>query len=726
MSNEDVSTLCGSSKCSSDTQPTPHSALTRASVLSNVRHTAQKDSFKDIKKILRLLLDDNEVPGPRLLRMHQEISETVGIGAQGSVQVPCRTYAKQLDTCIKEISCEERVRKATKFWRHCAVKQLRYDHNGKFESQISSATSEVLRLCHPQLRKNNCIVSLKGWGLCMDSLESPRPGNPRLPLLIFDRAKCDLTEFIMNLPPYKALTYENLSDLALDIGSGLQAIHQAKICHGDLKLDNILLFDPDYVSRAGGPAQSRRWRAKICDFGSTHDANAHTLSEQYLGTRGWLPPESMKKSIQIDPQLCDIFNYGLVVFSLFLGISSSLTADITRDRVADEQGLQIFYRDARDKIVNKYASRIDSHYGTVLRSRSLSLESQNSIQRNLPSSTSTRHRTCQSRVTFALRTLYLGTNVRMLQSAQNTTSRLLQAVEYEPDFGGEANRLLAVMASTLNENPQFRHRKPWVHFRRRAAPVAVKRPLRTSKANFDSQVSNVSSDSAFKQAISIFGSEITTLLQLWLSRLRWQLQRSWFWIKLKFPFLRPGSLKQQIFIDFHAIFSDILGVTANNIEVREHEGTNCHDLSSSAKKELKKKVFRQFVTRRLPADPELRGTALSRHALYALARLRSRFASCCWKKITNADSEEHDGLAATIETGLKAAEYFLADATFAWAVRHKTAIDFEQRETAELFEFLKPDSRTFYSDDELTLRVLILLDCDFYLGQEIMGMIDDP
>lgn len=725
MSNlENISTLYGSSKYSRDIEPTPHSALTRASVLSNVRHTTQKDSFKDIKKILKLLLDDDEVPGPRLLRMREEISETIGIGAQGSVQVPCSTYAKQLDTCMKDISCEKGVQDAAEFWRRCAVKQLRYDHNGKMESRISSATNEVLRLCHPQLRKSSCIVSLKGWGLCLDSLESPRPGNPRLPLLIFDRANCDLTEFIKNLPPFKALTYENLSDLALDIGSGLQAIHQAKICHGDLKLDNILVFDPDYVSRPGVPAQSRRWRAKICDFGSTHDADAHTLSEQYLGTRGWLPPESMKKSIQIDPQLCDIFNYGLVVFSLFLGISSSLIEDITRDRVADEQGLQIFYQDARDKIVDKYASRIDSHNGTVLRSRSLSLESQSSMQQNLPRSTSTRHRTCQSRLTSALRTLYLGTNVRMLQSAQNTTSRLLQAVEYEPDFGEKVNRLLAVMASTLNEKPQFRHREPWVHLRRRAAPAAVQRPLRTTKANLDSQVSNVPSDSAFKEAISIFSSEITTLLQLWLSRLRWQLQRSWFWIKLKFPFLRPGSLKQQVFIEFHAILSDILGVTANNIDVREHEGTDCHDLSSSAKEELKKKVFRQLVT--LPPGPEICGTALSRHALYALARLRSRFASCCWKKITTADSEEHDELSAIIETGLKVAEYSLADATFAWAVRHKTAIDFEQHETTELFEFLKPNSRTFYSDNELTLRVLILLDCHFYLGQDITSTIDAP
>lgn len=182
--------------------------------------------------------------------------------------MPCRTYAERLDTCVESINGEERVQNAAKFWRRCAVKKLRYDENRNLESQMSSAISEVCRLCHSQLRKSDYIVSLRGWGLCLDSLESPRPGNLKEQNAIspsFSRIGQN-TNLRLN---------GNLSDLALDIGSGLHAIHMAKICHGDLKLDNILVFDPDYVPQHSGHGRSRRWRAKICDFGSTHDANGN-------------------------------------------------------------------------------------------------------------------------------------------------------------------------------------------------------------------------------------------------------------------------------------------------------------------------------------------------------------------------------------------------------------------------------------------------------------------
>ncbi|RYP64823.1 hypothetical protein DL771_008603 [Monosporascus sp. 5C6A] len=109
--------------------------------------------------------------------------------------------------------------------------------------------------------------------------------------------------------------YETIRLLCIDIGHGLGAIHRHRFSHGDLKPENILVFRP------GTTGSNTRWVAKICDFGSSsgEDEDPSSTGQRYMGTEVWRPPqEQIKNSLSAeDLRKCDIYVYGLVVWSAF-------------------------------------------------------------------------------------------------------------------------------------------------------------------------------------------------------------------------------------------------------------------------------------------------------------------------------------------------------------------------------------------------------------------------
>ena len=80
---------------------------------------------------------------------------------------------------------------------------------------------------------------------------------------------------------------------------GVQACHNAGICHRDLKMENILL-DKDF-------------NPKICDFGFA-TFNTDSLNE-FLGTPGYVPPEILLRW-PYDGFKADIFSLGVVLITL--------------------------------------------------------------------------------------------------------------------------------------------------------------------------------------------------------------------------------------------------------------------------------------------------------------------------------------------------------------------------------------------------------------------------
>lgn len=118
--------------------------------------------------------------------------------------------------------------------------------------------------------------------------------------------------------------------LATDIAHGLSVLHKYGVVHGDVKLDNILIFEDPY-------------RAKLADFGhSLLDAGVSTNLPG--GTEAYTAPEWRETASVGQLQLTDVFSYGIVFTSIMCGsdIASEAVSRFGLDR------LQALKKDEKD------------------------------------------------------------------------------------------------------------------------------------------------------------------------------------------------------------------------------------------------------------------------------------------------------------------------------------------------------------------------------------------
>jgi serine/threonine-protein kinase len=108
------------------------------------------------------------------------------------------------------------------------------------------------------------------------------------------------------LREHGAMPPEKACDLAVQIASGLQAIHDAGIVHRDLKTPNIML--------------DRTGNVRLMDFGiakQTEAATDLTATGHIVGTPEYMSPEQAMGQ-KIDAR-SDVYALGVVVFELFTG-----------------------------------------------------------------------------------------------------------------------------------------------------------------------------------------------------------------------------------------------------------------------------------------------------------------------------------------------------------------------------------------------------------------------
>lgn len=374
--------------CDNDDATTSSSGVARISGSSRIIDSWTKYNLftrsglstpSDPLEAMRTLLStlcENDVPGPLMFRLHMEFNLELGKGTQFEVlgaskefkalleeatpKTPNSRFTKSSNDLRRSVVKRARGRPETshRLARHKATSQ---DTLGdaiaeELDFQIESARSEIDKLCsvkHPN------IVDLLGWGLCLDTFEGSSPLNARIPLLILERAQCNLREFIKS-SSYSTISFEHLCEICFGVGNGLGALHAQKIAHGDLKLDNVLLF----LTENG--QQRPRWSAKLCDFGTAVsytvsdlnvgvDANAprdHTKL-LYTGTEGWIPPEALTSG-KMPPrmlQFCDLFVYGLILWCVFI---NSPDPPLGEDALSNLQGHDQIYRDAAKKVRNTW------------------------------------------------------------------------------------------------------------------------------------------------------------------------------------------------------------------------------------------------------------------------------------------------------------------------------------------------------------------------------------
>ncbi|MDQ3341879.1 MAG: protein kinase, partial [Myxococcota bacterium] len=107
------------------------------------------------------------------------------------------------------------------------------------------------------------------------------------------------------------LPFEQVSDIAKQIASVLEATHTEGITHRDLKPDNIFLV-PDSELSSGE-------RVKILDFGIAKlNASGMTQDGGAMGTPAYMSPEQWKNTSKVDGR-ADIYSLGCLVFEMACG-----------------------------------------------------------------------------------------------------------------------------------------------------------------------------------------------------------------------------------------------------------------------------------------------------------------------------------------------------------------------------------------------------------------------
>lgn len=189
----------------------------------------------DVAKISSILAAAGR--GLQLIYPH-ELETYSHLGAGSCFRVECEVYTK------KDFVPQPQL---------VAVKYLQLPRNpGRDTNKFYDGVMRELRvLTHPPFRNHECIIEALAYGWSANSQTGIHP------YLVMDYSDHGtLAKYLQRITP----PIDECREFALDIATGLQALHHSGIIHGDLKLDNVLVFNC---------AGDRPQVAKLADFGAS-------------------------------------------------------------------------------------------------------------------------------------------------------------------------------------------------------------------------------------------------------------------------------------------------------------------------------------------------------------------------------------------------------------------------------------------------------------------------
>ena len=636
-----------SSSDQGSTEPTTSSWTTQTdlrssiSFLSDSGRIMQHDALQDLKLLLDVLCN-NGVSGPNLLRIRREFNLCTGEGGEGTIYEASPQFSQKLHRITGEpgIRMRPRVQKSVNLWTSCVIKQLRNDGDRSLAFQTSSAKTEINILARESSRQHPHIVTLQGWALCLDSLESFSTNVPRLPLLILEKALFDL-KFFLNSNDYKSTSHKELCEICLGVGQGLEALHRDHISHGDLKPANVLLFDAcinEIVPRS-------RWIAKLCDFGlaNIHDEMADGLNKKgFKGTVGWKPPESFLDSPPISLQLCDIFAFGLVVWCVFTGTSSSPilaqgNQDVDSSIIKCGIGKQMYYEKATKTL------RLLYDLDQIENSDSLAeLTLSNPWRRIWRFFKGNGNDTAEIDSRTVVRLVESGVRLATLPSKDwlplRTTRRNFLALPFKKRKV-QMKRILYVLQESLNDDPELRHRQPWAFLDENKHAIdsfgSILGPQKYSlkQESYESKEASFNAIHACRHALLQLSQELARFMHQgsqWYSWIRGQIIRSTLaFVFTWLPSLLPQKPRQSAYNKIYSQLQSTLlprGVALGALDLNmfDHgDQERCHDHSQ---------IFSILLLAFRSNQTALSHPLMKRDidALYTFARLRSRAKLCCW------------------------------------------------------------------------------------------------
>ncbi|KAF9776282.1 hypothetical protein IL306_005560 [Fusarium sp. DS 682] len=162
---------------------------------------------------------------------------------------------------------------------------------------------------------NNHPNIVKFLGICWKSVKE----EVLMPSFVLEAAEIDLEQYLNNP---KAVEYRKMMGLAVDIVTGVRALHDIGIIHGDIKPANVLIFkDPKL-----------KYVAKIADFGSSLlRLDIKSPMKLPFGSGFWQAPECRDHLDGDQLTKADVYSIGLVLWRLLAGDMMHLSVDAIKD-----------------------------------------------------------------------------------------------------------------------------------------------------------------------------------------------------------------------------------------------------------------------------------------------------------------------------------------------------------------------------------------------------------
>lgn len=245
----------------------------------------------------------------------------------------------------------------------CKIPRLAFDRRSTSQSydslevrRLQSLVTEVTILSHTPLRSHPNIVNILG----LEWFTNPLTNDKLSVAIMLEYAELgSLSDFQIS---GARITISQKLDLCLDIGKGLSALHGCGVVHGDVKSENVLIFN-------GG---SKEYVAKISDFGGAVITNyksqpgSLSFTRTLRGTPLWAAPETGAPIRLSELKLTDVYSFGLLVWTVLVdGKNPFSFLDVPLDASVHFRQIRQFLQIDLSDLVRLIATTISIHYGGI-------------------------------------------------------------------------------------------------------------------------------------------------------------------------------------------------------------------------------------------------------------------------------------------------------------------------------------------------------------------------
>ena len=175
-------------------------------------------------------------------------------------------------------------------WQHAAVAIKQLKQQSLTEDSVAELHAEATLMS--QLRNPHVV---QFYGFCFES--------PHFALVMEYMPDGSMYGLLHSDQP---LTWDARTQMGIDVGAGLEYLHQQDILHRDLKSMNVLMHQ-----------QGGAYRCKLTDFGLSKVKNETKLTTTMggKGTLAWMAPELFERRA-IYSKASDVYSYAIVLWEL--------------------------------------------------------------------------------------------------------------------------------------------------------------------------------------------------------------------------------------------------------------------------------------------------------------------------------------------------------------------------------------------------------------------------